>query len=159
MTHKKRLPEHLKSSSQRRTIDARQSVLRVLGEIDQELASGKLLERYIKNGPQSIAAELKHSSISVRAGLGPNFLNGPSHKESTKLEVEDFVRDRLAQLAAQAPEIKSEKQQIADLKDEVFRLESRCHRISDMAHLWAIQLREARAEIRALKKAMKPRLV
>ncbi len=159
MTEKSGLPPHLQRSTKKRTVDARQDVLNVLGELEHELASGELLNRYRRIGHDAMEEELKHANISVRAGRGPNFLNGKSHKGGTKIEVEEFTADLLKQLKLASPESQSEEQQIADLKDQLKALEGRIHRIWDHAHVWAIQLREARAEIRALKKAMKPKVV
>lgn len=130
--------------------------------IEEELCSGSLADRLLRADKY----ELEQADFMTYCGLSWNFLNGPKHKKTTKLDVQTFLtnvnrklRDQLAgvpdveqsgsptvahmQLQARYDRLKRERDELRDYLD----------RILTRTHEWHLERLQAMRMVRELKMA------
>ncbi|MBY3342866.1 hypothetical protein [Rhizobium laguerreae] len=158
-----------------RTVAAVADIERAKAILRREMITGEIKLRCDDEG----RLNLSHKDISKLAGRHWNFLNAVKHKETTKVDVEDFLKwlhedferlycQSLVRVAtingdANATDTQTElelvKAELERVKAELAELNVRHERVASHIHGWALQLRSARAEIRLLRSEKTPTVV
>ncbi|MGO6849600.1 hypothetical protein ACCS68_04250 [Rhizobium beringeri] len=101
--------------------------------------------------PQDLAA-LTLGSFCVRAGLGPNFLNGEKYKEHVKPEIKEFIKKLKATAA---------NERAAPPRGPTYteRLELSNARLRDQVHAARLLLHEKRSVIRTISRKAEAKVV
>ncbi|ANL47579.1 hypothetical protein AMC87_CH02915 [Rhizobium phaseoli] len=162
-----------------RTVAAVADIERAKAILKREMITGEIKLRCDDKG----GLLLTHKDVSVLAGRHWNFLNALKHKETTKIDVEDFLLDlrkEFLELYGQHSKISSVsaingvpsaaategtneldlmKAELEMVKGELAELKARHDRVASHIHSWALQLRSARGEIRLLRSEKTPKVV
>ncbi|NTI49040.1 hypothetical protein G6L94_12005 [Agrobacterium rhizogenes] len=134
----------LQASCSNRTKEALLAVDQVLETLSEELAKGNFGERVSKD-----KLLISHRDVSALAGKNPNFL----YKHPAKLADVEYALSELLKsfLSRSIP---------ASFKiDHSSEIQRQYDRLADRAHLWWLELRAARSELRQLKTKLSPKIV
>lgn len=149
---------HLKLLAQRSKDDSLKKVERAVQQLLADRRDGKLAARLTE-----FPDLLTQAGFCTFAGLGPNFLNGGSHKKSTKPEVQEFLKNlrrstELVGLAGQSS-IGPKARTPSDESVEISRLERLLEVTRDQLDRAMKLLREQKSLVRHLRSQISPKIV
>lgn len=149
---KKSTPNELRQHSSGRTKKSLEQIEEAKRILRRQVQSGELLS-------EGVYSTVKLSDVLRLAKLNHNFLNGPSHKQSTKLELRAFVDELNEEIRAKTAGLRERSSNEQSWRTRYFELQEQHERVLTRIHGWQLRMRTLSNENRSLKQKLGIKIV